>query len=36
MMPALLISVGAVAFMSLVYAELVIISLALGKKDKEV
>ena len=36
MMPALLISVGAVAFMSLVYAELVFISLVLSKKDEEV
>ena len=36
MMPALLISVGAVAFMSLIYAEVVFLSLALSKKDEEV
>lgn len=36
MMPALLISVGAVAFMSLIYAEVMFISLAQGNKDKEV
>ena len=36
MIPALLISVGSVAFMSLIYAELVFLSLALGKKDGEV
>ena len=36
MMPALLISVGSVAFMSLIYAELMFLSLAISKKDEEV